>query len=60
MVGDLLERVVVCLLIVELPTVRDGLLRIIVDPVDRLVLVDPLEILGDVRGREIAVRLEVL
>ena len=60
MTGDLLDRVVVCLLIVEPPVLRDGLLRIIVDPVDRLVLVDPLEILGDVRGREIVVRLEVL
>ena len=60
MVGDRLDRVVICLLPVEPPVLRDGLLRTIILPVDCLVLVEPLEILGDVRGREIVVRLEVL
>ena len=41
--GDRLDRVVTCLLLDELPVLRDGLLRTTILPVDRLVLVEPLE-----------------
>ena len=59
MVGYRFDRVVICLLPVEPPVLRDGLLRTIVVLVDCRVLVEFREGL-DVRGREIVVRLGVL
>jgi hypothetical protein len=41
--GDRLDRVVTCLLLDELPVLRDGLLRTTILPVDRLLLIEPLE-----------------
>lgn|GEM_PF-5209644 len=56
----LVERVVVCLLMVDPSVLRDGLLRTTGVPADRLVLDEPRERLEDVCGREIVVRLGVL